>query len=62
MPKEQSKFITKTREQLYEMFMNSLKEDTLPWEKPWRSGAEDGQHSIRLLIKTISTIQARNGI
>ena len=40
MPKEQSKFITKTREQLYEMFMNSLKEDTLPWEKPWRSGAE----------------------
>ena len=40
MPKEQSKFITKTREQLYEMFMNSLKEDTLPWEKPWRGGAE----------------------
>ena len=40
MPKEQSKFITKTRDQLYEMFMNSLKEDTLPWEKPWRGGAE----------------------
>jgi len=28
MSKDQNKFITKTREQLYDMFMNSLKEDS----------------------------------
>ena len=39
MLNDQNKFITKTREQLYDMYMNALKENTLPWEKPWRAGA-----------------------
>ena len=37
MPKDQSKLITKTREQLYEMYMQSLKDNEMPWEKPWKS-------------------------
>ena len=37
MPKDQNKLITKTREQLYEMYMQSLKENEMPWEKPWKS-------------------------
>ena len=37
MPKDQNKLITKTREQLYEMYMQSHKENEMPWEKPWKS-------------------------
>ncbi len=32
-----NKFYTKTREQLFEMYMDSLKDNELPWEKPWKS-------------------------
>ena len=32
-----NKLITKTREQLFDMYMDSLSRDELPWEKPWKS-------------------------
>ena len=31
------KLITKTREQLYEMYLQSIKDNEMPWEKPWKS-------------------------
>lgn len=37
---ETKKFLSKTREQLYEMYMDALKEDTIPWERPWDSSVD----------------------
>ncbi len=40
MSNDRSRCITKTRDQLYEMYINALREDELPWEKPWKGGLE----------------------
>lgn len=38
MPNNTKKLVSKTRQELLDMYINALKEEKLPWEMPWRSG------------------------